>query len=141
MGVPQPRLGRRMARFNRAVTNRLTAPFAGRLPGFGIVVHAGRRSGRTYRTPVNVFRTADGWLFALTYGHEAQWVSNVLAAGGCRLITRGRERRLADPALFVDEHRRSVPAPVRPILGFARVSEFLRMSDADEPSSAQRGAS
>jgi hypothetical protein len=28
-----------VAAFNRAVTNRITSPFAGRLPGFGIVTH------------------------------------------------------------------------------------------------------
>ena len=45
-----------VAAFNLAVTNRITTRFAGRLPGFGIVTHAGRKSGKLYRTPVNVFR-------------------------------------------------------------------------------------
>src|SRR5258708_9874623 len=39
--------------------------FAARLPGFGIVTHVGRKSGRIYRTPVNVFREPDGFLIAL----------------------------------------------------------------------------
>lgn len=131
MTAPQPRLGRRMARFNRAVTNRVLGPVAHRLPGFGIVVHTGRRSGRTHRTPVNAFRSADGYVFALTYGHDAQWVRNVLAARGCSLITRGREHRLLDPVLFTDAQRRVMPPPVRPMLAFARVTEFLRLRDAD----------
>ena len=42
--------------FNLAVTNRITSRFAARLPGFGILPHVGRKSGRVYRTPVNVFR-------------------------------------------------------------------------------------
>jgi hypothetical protein len=50
-------LGRRIAIFNRHVTNRVLGPVAPWLPGFGIVVHTGRKSGRTYRTPVNVFPT------------------------------------------------------------------------------------
>jgi deazaflavin-dependent oxidoreductase (nitroreductase family) len=120
-----------MARFNRAVTNRLTSPFAERLPGFGIVVHTGRRTGRIHRTPVNAFRTADGYVVALTYGSDAQWVRNVLAAGGCRLVTRGREHRLAEPVVVHDERRTAVPAPVRVPLGLARVTEFLRLRDAD----------
>jgi hypothetical protein len=41
--------------FNLAVTNRVTSRFADRLPGFGILTHVGRKSGRVYRTPVNVF--------------------------------------------------------------------------------------
>ena len=74
-----------VAAFNLAVTNRITSRFAGRLPGFGIVTHVGRKSGKVYRTPVNVFRAPEGFLIALTYGRESEWVRNVLAAGGCEL--------------------------------------------------------
>src|ERR1700674_5012745 len=77
-----------VAAFNRAFTNRITSLFADRFPGFGILTHAGRKSGRLYRTPVNVFREPDGFLIALTYGRECEWVRNVLATGGCQLETR-----------------------------------------------------
>jgi hypothetical protein len=43
-----------VAAFNSAVTNRITSRFADRLPGFGILTHVGRKSGRVYLTPVNV---------------------------------------------------------------------------------------
>lgn len=115
-----------MARFNRRVTNRVTGPFARRLPGFGVVVHRGRKSGREYRTPVNVFRAPGGYAIALTYGSEAEWVKNVLAAGGCELIVRGRRRRVASPEVVHDD--RLVPSAVRPMLHFMRVTEFLRLS-------------
>jgi deazaflavin-dependent oxidoreductase (nitroreductase family) len=121
-------LGRRMAHFNRRVTNRLTRPFARWLPGFGIVVHEGRRSKREYRTPVNVFRVPDGYVIALTYGTESQWVRNVRAAGGCDLITRGRRRRLRSPEIRHDESGRLVPAPVRPVLRLLRVTDFMHLS-------------
>jgi hypothetical protein len=49
-----------VAAFNLAVTNRITSRFAARLPGFGILAHVGRKSGRVYRTPVNVFHTPGG---------------------------------------------------------------------------------
>jgi deazaflavin-dependent oxidoreductase (nitroreductase family) len=68
--------------------------------GFGVVVHQGRRSGRLYQTPVNVFATEDGYVLALTYGPDTDWVKNVLVAGGCELRTRGRAIRLASPRLF-----------------------------------------
>lgn len=128
--MTRPRLGRRVARLNLRVTNRLTAPAARRLPGLAIVVHRGRRSGREHRTPVNVFRTADGYVFALTYGADAQWVRNVLAAGECTLITRGREHRLREPRLVHDERQSPAPAPVRPLLRFMRVTDFLFARDA-----------
>jgi deazaflavin-dependent oxidoreductase (nitroreductase family) len=123
--MTRPRLGRGVARFNLRVTNRVTAPFARRLPGFGIVVHRGRRSGREHRTPVNVFRHGDEWIVALTYGAGAQWVRNVLAAGGCTLVAGGREHRLTDPRVVHDERAAPMPAPVRPFLRFMRVTDFL----------------
>src|ERR671924_348945 len=48
-------LPRRLATFNRVVTNRVLGPFARYVPGFAVVSHVGRRSGRTYRTPVSLF--------------------------------------------------------------------------------------
>jgi hypothetical protein len=34
---------------------------------------------------VNVFRAPDGFLIALTYGLDSEWVKNVLAAGDASL--------------------------------------------------------
>lgn len=45
-------LGRGMARFNRQVLNRLTRPLARHLPGFGVIIHRGRRTDRLYKTPL-----------------------------------------------------------------------------------------
>jgi hypothetical protein len=33
---------------------------------------------------VNVFRAPEGFLIALTYGRESEWVRNVVAAGVCQ---------------------------------------------------------
>ena len=126
--MPLPRW---LARFNRRVTNPLLGPLALRLPGFGVVVHTGRRTHRPYRTPVNVFRRADGYVIALTYGPEAEWVRNVLASGGCTLETRGQTLRLAQPRVFRDERRRSVPLPVRLVLGVVGVADFLELRRED----------
>jgi deazaflavin-dependent oxidoreductase (nitroreductase family) len=122
-----------MAWFNRHVTNRITRPLARLLPGFGVVQHAGRRSGRHYRTPVNVFRAGASYAIALTYGVESDWVQNVLAVGGCDLVTRGHRHRLTAPAIVHDESRRLVPPPVRPVLRLLRVADFLRLEDAGSP--------
>ncbi|MBD0324434.1 MAG: nitroreductase family deazaflavin-dependent oxidoreductase [Aldersonia sp.] len=132
-----PVLGRRMAWFNRQVTNRITRPLARLLPWFGVVEHAGRRSGRQYRTPVNVFRAEARYVIALTYGVESEWVQNVLAAGGCDLVTRGHRYKLTAPAIVHDERRRLVPPPVRPVLRLLRVADFLRLEQAGSPLSPQ----
>ena len=117
--------------FLRPYTTRFFNPvsrrFAGHLPGFAILVYAGRRSGRTYRTPMNVFRSGDEYIFALTYGSDVQWVKNILAAGGCELVTMGKTVRLVDPRLFVDPKGRLMPLPVRLFLRLMRVTEFLSM--------------
>jgi deazaflavin-dependent oxidoreductase (nitroreductase family) len=109
-----PLLGRRIAHFNRRVTNRLTRPMARRLPGFGVVIHTGRKSKHRYETPVNVFRAADGYAITLTYDAEADWVKNVLAAGASELITRGHRQRLTSPTIRSDERQSLVPRQLRP---------------------------
>jgi deazaflavin-dependent oxidoreductase (nitroreductase family) len=125
---------RRMATVNRRVTNRVTRTFAPYLPGFGVIIHTGRNSGRLYRTPVNVFRAPGGYVVALSYGSESDWVKNVVAAGGCELETRGRRERLTDPVIIHDEDHRSVPLPVRLTLRLLHVADFIRLSHDRRPS-------
>jgi deazaflavin-dependent oxidoreductase (nitroreductase family) len=107
--------------------NPITRLFAGCVPGFGILTYRGRTTGRLYHTPVNVFRRGDQYVFVLTYGSDAQWVKNVLAAGGCRLRNRGHDVELVRPELVVDPTRSLVPAPIRFVARIGNVSEFLRM--------------
>ncbi len=117
--------------FLRPFTTRLFNPIsrrvAGRLPLFGILSYVGRKSGRLYHTPLNVFKRGDGYVFALTYGSEVDWVKNVLAAGEADLRTRGRDVHLVEPQLFTDPTRRLMPLPVRIVLRLNNVNEFLRM--------------
>ena len=122
-----------IARFNRRVTNRLTRPIAGWVPGLGIIEHVGRKSGQRYRTPVDIFRRGDTLTVALTYGPESEWVKNVLAAGTCSVRTGGRTLQLTAPRLVHDVERRAVPALVRPVLRLISVSYFLQMTIAREP--------
>ncbi len=119
---------KRVAHFNKRVTNRLTRHVAGWMPGFAIVTHVGRRSGRTYRTPVNVFQEDGRYVFALTYGADSDWVRNVRAAGGCEIETRRHRVALVDPQRFTDEGRHVVPVPARWILRLANVDEFLSLA-------------
>jgi deazaflavin-dependent oxidoreductase (nitroreductase family) len=122
-------LPERLARFNRVVTNRVLGPAARRLPGFAVLTHVGRRSGRTFHTPVNLFRDGDRYVIALTYGSDAQWVRNVMAAGAVEVETRGERLRLVEPEIVEDPRRRLVPAPVRLVLGAIDVSEFMLLRE------------
>ncbi|HEY7360156.1 MAG TPA: nitroreductase family deazaflavin-dependent oxidoreductase [Streptosporangiaceae bacterium] len=118
---------RRVGQLNKVGLNRLTRHIAPWLPGFGVVVHRGRRSGRRYRTPVNVFPAGDGYLIALTYGPDTDWVKNVMAAGGCELETRGRTVRLVSPRVYHDETRRGIRPVERRILRAIGVADFMAL--------------
>jgi deazaflavin-dependent oxidoreductase (nitroreductase family) len=122
-----PELARKIAHFNKRVTNRVTRPFAPYLPGFGVLVHAGRTSGKRYETPVNVFTRPTGFVLALTYGTQSDWVRNVVAAGGCELITRGRRYRLSDPEIIDDEARLDASWFARAILRLIGAADFMRL--------------
>ena len=122
-----------LAPLNRRVGNHFIDPVARRMPGFGVVVHTGRKTHRRYRTPVAVFRSSGVYVLALAFGRDADWVRNVVANGGCKLETRGRILRLSRPRIFHDERRRFLPAPVRVIFGVPRISDFVALTPAGAP--------
>ena len=117
-----------LARFNKRVTNRVTGLFAGWAPGFAILTHRGRRSGREYRIPINVFRVPDGYRFALTYGSDTDWVKNVFAAGGCSIRTRGHDVTLTEPRIGSDPRASWAPYPARFILPRVGAVQYLDCS-------------
>lgn len=119
-----------MRPFTTRFVNPLTRLVAGHLPLFAIIHQVGRRTGRRYDTPMNVFRHEGAWIFALTYGGDVDWVRNVMAAGECVITTRGRRVRLSDPELIHDPSRRLVSQPIRAVLALLRVTEFLCMREA-----------
>ena len=118
---------RKIAHFNKRFTNPIARPLARYLPKLCVIAHVGRKSGRRYETPVNVFRHGDEFVFALTYGRQSDWVRNVLAAKGCEVTTLGRRYALVEPEVFRDDSRSLVSPPARPILALLGVDEFLRL--------------
>lgn len=88
-----------LARFNRHVTNPIQRIWAGYVPSMGILEHVGRRSGKTYRTPLNVFNTHDGVAILLSYGPDRDWLKNLTAAGQGRLKRHGTTFTVSDPRI------------------------------------------
>ena len=128
-GVLMMRFRKRwLAKINIAFTNRITVLFAGWIPGFGILAHVGRKSGKVYRTPVNVFRASNGFIIALTYSSQSEWVKNVLLAGGCELKTRGKKYQLSAPKVVRDSTRKRFPFPVRLVLRTVGANEYMELS-------------
>jgi deazaflavin-dependent oxidoreductase (nitroreductase family) len=89
-----------LARFNRYVTNPIQRLWAGWAPGMGILEHAGRKSGKQYRTPLNVFPTEDGVVIVLTYGPNRDWLKNITAAGGARIKSHGKTTAFVTPVVL-----------------------------------------
>ncbi|MCV7419453.1 nitroreductase family deazaflavin-dependent oxidoreductase [Mycobacterium yunnanensis] len=94
------RMPRRIAEFNKRVTNPTARAITPWLPYLGTLEHVGRKSGKRYRTPLLVFETADGYAFLIGYGRETDWVKNVLAGGPAVLHRRGRAVTLVDPRVM-----------------------------------------
>lgn len=115
-----------LARFNRVVSNRIIRPFARRLPGFGVLRHTGRRSGKVYETPLNVWRDRDRFVVALTYGEDVDWLKNALVSESCEIVIGGETIPLGRPVeLATEEGIATVPALVRPVLSTLDVSRFV----------------
>jgi deazaflavin-dependent oxidoreductase (nitroreductase family) len=68
--------------------------------GTSIVRHTGRRSGRTYDTPVIVAEHDGSFFIALPYGERTDWLKNVLAEGGATLVTNGRTCQVERPEVI-----------------------------------------
>ena len=124
-------LPRSVARFNKRVTNRFIEPLVARTSTFAIVEHVGRRSGRVYRTPINLFPCGDRYVAALTYGPEVDWVRNV-AAGPAGAELAGERYRIED----VQRAERGaiwhcLPRLTKPALRMLRVHHFLTLSLAE----------
>jgi deazaflavin-dependent oxidoreductase (nitroreductase family) len=94
-------LPQRLARFNRHVTNPIQRMWAGWAPSFGILEHVGRRSGKPYRTPLNVFDAEvdgkPGVAIPLAYGPDRDWLKNLNAAGGGRMRRHGKTFGVTNP--------------------------------------------
>ena len=88
--------------FNRRVTNRIQGIYAPYLPPLAVVIHVGRVSHKVYTTPV-MAQLHDGKVaIPLPYSAEAQWVKNLLAAGGGEMIRRGRRFGFVNPRIVTD---------------------------------------
>lgn len=88
---------RGLARFNKRVTNRVQGLWAPYLPPWAVIVHKGRKSGRTFRTPVLAYRSGRRLGVVLYYGEDSDWLRNVLAAGGASVVRAGKTVALTNP--------------------------------------------
>ena len=83
----------------------VTRPLAMRSAGSkesntSVVRHIGRRSGRSYETPVVAVEHDDSFLIALPYGTRTDWAKNVLASGTASVMTHGQPYEVDQPQVI-----------------------------------------
>lgn len=82
--------------FNPAVLKRAGSTSS----SYGVIHHVGRRSGRSYSTPIVAEPTADGFVIPLPYSKDVDWLRNVQAAGQCTITLNGNEYKVHEPELI-----------------------------------------
>jgi len=79
--------------------NPVMSPLAKKLPGFTVVKHSGRKSGKQFETTVNSFRKGDVLAIGLLHG-KTNWVKNVLAAGEADMCVSGTDLHVVNPRVL-----------------------------------------
>jgi deazaflavin-dependent oxidoreductase (nitroreductase family) len=100
---------------------------------YAVIEHRGRRSGRTYTTPVAARRTSDGFMVPMAFGEQADWFRNVLAAGECVIRWNGLAYHVIEPELVDWATARLALGRVERMVAplFARQFVRLRLAPAD----------
>jgi len=115
-----------ITQLNKHVTNRLFLHFAGWLPPLAIIEHRGRKSGRRYRTPILAFPTNNGYIFALTYGRNVDWVKNLRTSGSGVLRYNASTEIVYNPRFVPYEKVKQIfPGPVRLFLEILHITDCI----------------
>jgi deazaflavin-dependent oxidoreductase (nitroreductase family) len=72
-----------------------------------VIRHQGRRTGRTYQTPVWAVPTEDGFVIAIVYGTGTDWPKNVLASGAAAIVHDGATYPVDQPKIVPMERARA----------------------------------
>jgi deazaflavin-dependent oxidoreductase (nitroreductase family) len=68
-----------------------------------VVRHVGRRTGRAYDTPVVAAPIEGGFVIALPYGPNTDWLKNVLSHGRATILLDGEEFVVDTPEVIAIE--------------------------------------
>jgi deazaflavin-dependent oxidoreductase (nitroreductase family) len=79
--------------------NPLVRPLSKRMPGFAVIKHRGRTSGKDYETIVTAYRKGSVLAIGLVHG-KTNWVKNVLAAGEADIHVGRKDLHLVNPRVL-----------------------------------------
>ena len=123
-------------RFNKQTLNPTTLKIAGGRSGvYATVKHVGRRSGRSYTTPVVAQPLGDGFVIPLPYDSSVDWCHNVLAAGTCTLIWNEQEYTMERPEIIgLSQALKAFPLGSRLLFLAGGIKEYLWLHERKEVS-------
>jgi len=129
MRSKSPKILNAVRRFNRRVSNPRQMATAGSPGAYASVIrHVGRTSGREYETPIGTVATEDGFVVALPYGTNADWLKNLLASESATIVADGNTYRVDQPTLVtMAEAIDDFPPNERRMLKVFRINECLRV--------------
>jgi deazaflavin-dependent oxidoreductase (nitroreductase family) len=105
--------------------------------GTSVVRHVGRSSGREYETPVSALPTEDGFVIALPYGPNTDWLKNVLASGSATIVDQGVTHTVDRPEVVpTSEAEPDLPPDTLRGLHLFRVEQCLRVHRQEQPAPA-----
>jgi deazaflavin-dependent oxidoreductase (nitroreductase family) len=88
-----------LERFQIKYVNPMLGPLAKRMPGFAVIKHRGRTSGKQFETIVTAYRKGDVLAIGLLHG-KTNWVKNVLAAGEADIHVGRKDLHLVNPRVL-----------------------------------------
>jgi len=105
-----------------------------------VIRHVGRSSGQEYETPVSALTTDGGFLIALPYGRNTDWLKNVLASGSATVVDQGTTYTVDQPEIVpLSEAEPDLPPDTLRPLHLFRVEECLRIRRAPEAAAQPTG--
>ena len=141
MRTKSPLVLNTVRRFNRAFMNPHQMKTAGTPGAYASVIrHIGRKTGRSYETPVEAFATDDGFVIALPYGPGTDWIKTVLAKGSATIVHEGETWLIDRPELVPT----AVVAPYMPAKELRELRRFaidrcLRVHRVEPDDGSERG--
>jgi deazaflavin-dependent oxidoreductase (nitroreductase family) len=88
-----------LERFQIKYFNPLVRPLSKRMPGFAVIKHRGRTSGKEFETIVTAYRRGNVLAIGLVHG-KTNWVKNVLAAGEADIHVGRKDLHLVNPRVL-----------------------------------------
>jgi hypothetical protein len=124
----------KVIRFNKQTLNPATLKTAGRRSSvYASLKHVGRRSGRTYMTPVVAKPLGDGFVIPLPYDAGVDWCRNVLATGTCTLIWYEQEYTLERPEIIQpSQAHKAFPLGSRLLYPAGGIKQYLWLHERKE---------